>query len=82
MSSDEILERLKKLEVDLDERDTRVAELQKKTVDQANVIDGLKEKFDKLGTGAAVVESKADFTTKTWFCKKRIWCSINCYKRY
>jgi alanyl-tRNA synthetase len=67
MSSDEILERLKKLEVDLDERDTRVAELQKKTVDQANVIDGLKEKFDKLGTGAAVVESKADFTTKTWF---------------
>jgi alanyl-tRNA synthetase len=64
MADEDILPRLKKLELDLDSRDEKIVELQNKTVEQAQIIDELKKKYD--GSGKAAVGGD-DFTAKTWF---------------
>ncbi len=63
-SIDDIMPRLKNLEVELDKSVLKNAELLKLTAEQSSQIDELKKKFDGKSTNQTTDD---DFTTKTWF---------------
>ena len=64
-SLEDIMPRLKKLEVELDKSVLKNAELMKLTTEQSAEIDELKKKFDRAGSGKSSADE--DFTTRTWF---------------
>ena len=63
-SIDDIMPRLKNLEVELDKSILKNAELLKLTAEHSSQIDELKKKFDGKSTDQS---TDGDFTTKTWF---------------